>query len=253
MTDPYHGPMDQPRQRAGRGSGSSPGLRVAPQPTPTSCGPTCLHGVYRSLGLEVSLDELIREIPSVSGGGTLAVLLGIDALSRGFEARLYSCNLRVLDPTWFPSKRALLLEKLAASRRVRAHPKERHELGALHRFVDRGGELRMEPLTRELLRRHLCHHEPVLTGLSSTFLYRDPRQDPETGEPDDLGGKSEGHFVVLSEYDRATKLVTVHDPWPHTPFEDPHRYHVHIDRLISAILLGVLTFDANLLVLRSRP
>ena len=227
-------------------------LVVEPQPTETSCGPTCLRGVYQWLGLDIPLDELIRTVPSVSGGGTLAVMLGIDALRRGFKARLYSCNVRVLDPSWFPTKREALLAKLAASHDRRRKPKEREELKALHTFLTLGGDLRMEPLTRDLIRRHLRDKQPVLTGLSATFLYRDPRTDPETGKPDDLGGAPDGHFVVLSAYAPAEKRVMVHDPWPHSPFEDPHRYEVHIDRLINAILLGVLTYDANLLVISPR-
>lgn len=229
---------------------SAPPIRVEPQPNDSSCGPTCLQAVYRHFGVEVPLGELIAGIPSVPGGGTLAVMLGIDALRRGFRALLQTCNLRVLDPTWFPAKPAALAARIDASLVVRRHRKERQELHALREFIDLGGEVRMEPLTRELLRSHLGSRHPVLTGLSATFLYRDQRVNPETNQYDDLGGDPQGHFVVLSEYDRATKQVTVHDPWPDSPFADPHRYHVHIDRLTNAILLGVLTFDANLLVIR---
>jgi hypothetical protein len=228
-------------------------LRVEPQPTDSSCGPTCLQAVYRHFGLEVDLDELIRRIPSVPGGGTLAVMLGIDALHRGFGAVLQTCNLRVLDPTWFPTKPAALAERITASLAVRRHRKERQELQALHEFITLGGEVRMEPLTRERLRQQLLGGRPVLTGLSATFLYRDQRVNPQTNQYDDLGGEPQGHFVVLAGYDRPTKQVTVHDPWPGSPFADPHRYLVHIDRLINAILLGVLTFDANLLVIQPEP
>jgi hypothetical protein len=223
------------------------------QPTPTSCGPTCLHGIYRYFGLEVPLETLIAAVPSVVGGGTLAVLLGIDALRRGFRVELHTCSLRVLDPTWFPARRRVLAEKLAASLAVRRHRKERQELRALLEFVELGGELRMEPLTRAVLRQPLVEGVPLLSGLSATFLYRDMRINPETDEDDEFGGEPQGHFVVLSAYDRATKEVMVHDPWPDSPFDDPHRYRVHIDRLINAILLGVLTFDANLLVIEPAP
>ncbi len=228
-------------------------LVVEPQPTETSCGPTCLRGVYQWFGLDVPLDDLIEAVPSVTGGGTLAVMLGIDALRRGFQARLYSCNLRVLDPSWFPGKRDAILAKLAASHERRRKPKEREELRALHTFITLGGDLRMEPLSRDLLRGHLRENQPVLTGLSASFLYRDRRTHPETGEPDDLAGSPEGHFVVLSGYDPVGRKVLVGDPWPHSPFEDPHRYEVPIDRLLNAILLGVLTSDAKLLVLSAKP
>jgi hypothetical protein len=36
------------------------------------------------------------------------------------------------------------------------------------------------------------------------------------------------------------------------PVAAGHRYHVRVDRLINAILLGIVTYDANLLVIQPR-
>ncbi|MEZ5300623.1 MAG: hypothetical protein R3F11_08185 [Verrucomicrobiales bacterium] len=229
---------------------------INPQPTATSCGPTCLHAVYHFFGLDLTVASLMRAVPTVAGGGTIAVWLGVDALRRGFRARLYTCNLRVLDPTWFPPEpgkppdRALLRAKIAAATKARRRPKERGELKALAEFLDLGGDLRMEPLSPSLLRRFLRAGLPIIAGLSCTFLYGDPRVLPETGADDDLRGEPEGHFVVVTQDPSGDrKAVTVHDPSPESPFDDPHCYDVGMDRLINAILLGVLTFDANILVL----
>lgn len=207
-----------------------------------------MHGIYRWFDHEISIEDLIAAIPFLPEGGTLAVHLGLDALARGYRVELYSCNLRVLDPSWFPGTPESLMEKLQASRKVRRSTKERFELEALERFVQAGGNLMMEALTRNLLRKHLRKGEPMLTGLSATFLYGEKREVSATGEPDDLGGKSEGHFVLLHGYDHAARKVTVHDPYPHIPVDENNCYSAHIDRLINAILLGVLTHDANILV-----
>jgi hypothetical protein len=222
---------------------------ISRQKTPTSCGPTCLNAVYAWFERPVAVERLIEEIPSLPDGGTYAVYLGIDALRRGYKALIHSWNLHLLDPSWFPPKKEVLLEKLSSSRAYRKGKKERKALEALETYIELGGEISMEPLTRELLRRHLIKGRPVLTGLSSTFLYQQVRQIPSTGEDNDLEGEPEGHFVVCHGYNRAEKKVTVHDPYPNTPFPTQHRYEVHIDRLINAILLGVLTYDANLLVI----
>lgn len=226
-------------------------FQVKRQPSPTTCGQTCLHAIYDWYDKEVTLEQVVEAVPTLHEGGTLAVHLGLDALTRGYKSKLYSCNLRVLDPTWFPSKRNLLIEKLADSRQVRTNKKEKIELEALEAFVRHGGKLTMEALTRNLLRKHLKRKEPLLTGLSSTFLYGDKREIPDTGKPDDLAGKPEGHFVVLHGFDQTSNRVTVHDPYPHTPFGVDHCYPIHIDRLINAILLGVLTHDANILVIQT--
>ena len=48
---------------------------ILPQPDPTTCGPTCLHAVYRYHGDEMPLARVIAETPALEEGGTLAVLL----------------------------------------------------------------------------------------------------------------------------------------------------------------------------------
>lgn len=195
---------------------------------------------------------MIQAIPFLPEGGTFSVYLGIDAIERGFNALLYSCNLNVLDPTWFPARREELGRKLAAAHPFSKRTKQKRAIAAMEKFNQIGGEIRMEPLTRALISKHLRAGSPILTGLSSTFLYSHPRQHPLTGADDDLAGVPEGHFVVCHGYDAHSKLITVFDPYPDAPLATNHRYTVHIDRLINAILLGVLTYDATLLVISPR-
>ena len=76
-------------------------VRILPQPTETTCGPTCLHAVYRFYNDRISLTKLVDEIPYLEEGGTLAVMLGTHALKRGYRAKIYTYNLHMFDPTWF--------------------------------------------------------------------------------------------------------------------------------------------------------
>ena len=48
-------------------------VRPLPQPDDASCGPTCLHAVYRYFGEDVPLGRLRAAIPELPDGGTLAV------------------------------------------------------------------------------------------------------------------------------------------------------------------------------------
>jgi hypothetical protein len=75
-------------------------IRILAQPDDSTCGPTALHAVYASFGLDLPLEQVIDEVHFLEDGGTLAVFLGIHALKRGFHARIHSYNLRVFDPTW---------------------------------------------------------------------------------------------------------------------------------------------------------
>lgn len=222
---------------------------IRPQPTDTSCGPTCLQAIYAFYGDAVELDRLIAEIPSVEGGGTLAVMLGTHALRRGYDVTLYSCNLRVFDPSWFHPAPQDLQDKLR--RQVACRTGKRQEATQAYlEFVEQGGDVRFEDVTSTLIERYLTRETPILTGLSATFLYRSPREIPETGEDDDIRGEPLGHFVVLHGWHPDTQTVLVADPYLANPLSDDHCYEVPVSRLLNAILLGVLTYDGNLLVIR---
>ena len=117
-------------------------------------------------------------------------------------------------------------------------------------FLRLGGRLAMEDLTPELLRRWFRRGRPVLTGLSATFLYRTAREvGEETLEEDDVRGVPTGHFVVLCGWDNEGRSVCVADPLEDNPRSPERVYWLPVERVINAILLGVLTYDANLLVL----
>jgi hypothetical protein len=66
---------------------------------------------------------------------------------------------------------------------------------------------------------------------------------------DDIRGLPTGHFVVLSGYKLNNRTVRVADPYSSNPKYSKHYYDVKVDRLVNSILLGILTYDANLLVL----
>jgi hypothetical protein len=219
------------------------------QPTDTSCGPTCLQAVYGYFGDRVPLARLIEEIPSIEGGGTLAVMLGVHALRRGYRAMLFTYNLKIFDPSWFHPQPADLAMKLRQQLKVRSG-KRRSATHACLEFVEAGGRVRFEDLTGGLIRRYLRRGVPILTGLSATFLYRSPREMPETNRDDDVRGEPMGHFVVLLGYNQAEQTVRVADPYEANPLSSNRIYDVPMDRLINAILLGVLTYDGNLLIIR---
>ena len=60
-------------------------LAIDRQPDYTTCGPTSLHAVYRFLGDDISLSQVIAQTPKNPGGGTLNVHLAVHALRRGYK------------------------------------------------------------------------------------------------------------------------------------------------------------------------
>jgi hypothetical protein len=228
-------------------------LEMLPQPDDTTCGPTCLHAVYRYLGYEVPLDELIHKVPRLKTGGTLGVMLGRDALRRGFRVTMYTYNLLVFDPTWFSGEPVDLAEKLAAQARAKRSAKLKLVSRAYIDFLRMGGEIRFENLRGGLIRRHLNEGRPIITGLSSTYLYQAMREYGPEDVEDDIRGQPAGHFVVLCGYDRKAREVLVADPLETNPHSPTRRYSIDINRVLSSILLGVLTYDANLLIIDKAP
>jgi len=219
------------------------------QPDNYTCGPTCLNAIYRYFKDEIPLEETIAQTPRIENGGTLAVLLACHALDRGYRARVYSYNVQVFDPTWFHLDREQLIEKLKLEHEQNPDRRIQSTTLAYIEFLKRGGELRFEDLSKALLRKYLDRSIPILTGLSATYLYRYPREREPSMESDDIRGTPSGHFVVLLGYDRGKREVLLADPHIPNPVSETSIYHVDIDRVICSILLGIVTHDANLLIL----
>ncbi|BCR06947.1 hypothetical protein DESUT3_40160 [Desulfuromonas versatilis] len=225
-------------------------LQILPQPDETTCGPTCLHAVYRYFNDEMPLDRVIAEVPMLQEGGTLAVLLGCHALRRGYRATIYSYKLQLFDPTWMHLDPQALQERLEAQMRFKEDAKLHLASKAYIEFLGRGGKLRFEDLNPALIRRYLNRAVPIITGLSATYLYRSAREYGPNCDYDDIRGVPSGHFVVLRGYDRAERRVLVADPLIPNPVAETQKYAVNIERVICSILLGVLTYDANLLIIQ---
>lgn len=226
-------------------------VSILPQPTESTCGPTCLQAVYSHFGYKEKLSKLVEEVPETETGGTFSVLLALHALNREFDTTIFSYNLRTFDPTW----QRLPLESIAEKLEQRLHRirslKARANLAAYIEYLNKGGSLRFDELTPKLLKKILKTQGPIIAGLSSTHLYRDTRLS-KAGAPDDVYGDPEGHFIVISHWDKTQKSFIVADPYRKNPVSKRQIYRVDPNRLINAIMLGIVTYDANLLVITPR-
>jgi hypothetical protein len=244
-----------PKQRKPAARPAVPGLGfvVEQQPDDVTCGPACLHGIYRHYGDAIPLARVIAEMRMLDRGGTLDVFLANHALERGYAVTLYTYNLEIFDPTWFELSNEELRDRLKAQAEVK---KKWRRLQAATRgydeFLRLGGKVRLRDLEPALLRSFLKRGIPVITGLSATYLYRSMRDVPDTNVDDDVRGEPVGHFVVLTGYRRVTREVLIADPLWENPLVGSRYYAVNAHRLIGAILLGAVTYDANLLVIEPK-
>jgi hypothetical protein len=238
-------------QRAARPALPGHGFVVEQQPDDVTCGPACLHGIYRHYGDEVPLERVIADTHTLDRGGTLDVFLANHALKRGYDATILTYNLDIFDPTWFELPNEEIRVRLAAQAKVKPWRRLQAATRGYDEFLKLGGTLKLVDLEPSLLRRYVSRG-PVITGLSATYLYRAVRDIPETNQDDDVRGEPVGHFVVLTGQRRDTREILIADPLAGNPLVRSRYYAVQVQRLIGAILLGVMTYDANLLFIEPK-
>ncbi|WP_277479669.1 peptidase-C39 like family protein [Catalinimonas alkaloidigena] len=227
-------------------------VNIKPQPDDVTCGPTCLHALYNYYQDHLDMEVVIGEVQQLKSGGTLAVYLGIHALQRGYQATIYTYNLHIFDPTWFTENTQLHV-KLRQQASVKRQLRIKLATDAYVQFLSLGGKILYEELTPRLLKKYLVKQIPILTGLSATYLYQCAREIAETNQYHDIKGEPSGHFVLIKGYDRDSRMVHISDPLnPNPVAKTEQHYQVPIDRLINAILLGIVTYDANLLIIQPK-
>lgn len=208
-----------------------------------------MPALYQYYEKPFTLDSVIKDVDQFEEGGTIGVLLANDALTKGFKATIYSYNLQIFDPTWFGLNRQMMIEKLKAQLSKKHSEKLKIASEAYIRFLELGGRLKFEDLRSVIIRRYLKMNQPVIAGLSATYLYKSMREFGTDLDCDDLRGEPTGHFVVLHGYDKETRQVYIADPIKSNPTGNGTFYRMSIDRVINAILLGIVTHDANLIII----
>jgi hypothetical protein len=222
---------------------------IKKQPDESTCGPTCLHSLYEYYHDSISLQQVIDEVAQFEGGGTAGTFLAIHALKRGYQATIYSYNLQVFDPSWFNSDSTFIIEKLQQQIAAKRSIKLQKVCQGYIEFLTLGGKLCFEDLRTSILRRHLKRDQPIIAGLSATYLYQSMREYGPNSEYDDIRGVPAGHFVLLSGYDKETREIGIADPIQQNPLGKGQIYNLNINRVLNAILLGIITYDANLIIL----
>jgi hypothetical protein len=227
-------------------------LKIKAQPTESSCGSTCLQAVYTYYHDPVEIEDIMAGITELKTGGVLGANLGVHALERGYHAIIYTHNLRVFDPTWFRLSREQLLSKLEQQMAAGKNEKVTLASELYHEFISKGGEVRLETLSPLFLRDLLARHGPLITGLSATYLYRSKREYGPACDYDDVRGEPQGHFVVISGISQNGQTALIADPHEHNPVAEGQNYSVSTIELINSILIGVITYDANIILIQPK-
>ncbi len=233
-------------------------LTIDPQPDDETCGPTCLRAIYNYYGKDLDLKPIVQEIDRSLSGGTLAPMLGKHALKLGFSSTLHVNNISIFDPSWFQknqSPQEELVSKLVLQNQYKKNPSTAQASKAYQRYLELGGQIRHDTINLPLMQYYFQRQIPLLVGLSATYLYSSPREHyTEQGVSlfDDIRGTPCGHFVILYGYDEKENRIFVADPNKKNRISSTNYYKIDVTHLINAIMLGVLTYDSDLLVIHPK-
>ncbi len=215
---------------------------VPQQPDDESCGITCLQAVYEHYGFETSAEALQHQVVHWrKTGGTVGVNLGRHALAHGFSAEIYTYNIKVFDPTWRDLPRDEIRAKLKLRQRRIRSSRQKKEIGFYLDFIKHGGVVRFDDLDEALFRRLFASKQPVICGLSATYLYQSIRELPNNQENDVIGNPV-GHFVVVSAYDAEKHEVQIHDPLRQHPLSATGTYSLPLPEIQQRGDAGILTY-----------
>lgn len=229
------------------------GFDIQAQPDEVTCGPTCLHALYGYYGDDIALKEVIQGVKQLKAGGTLAVMLGNHALNRGYKAHIYTYNLNVFDPTWFKESSKKMVTFLHQQMKFKYKRRKLQVASRAYiKFLESGGKIHYSELDDNLIKSYLKRGVPILTGLSATYLYGTAREIPQFDIYDSIKGEPAGHFVVITGYDEEKNCVYVADPMEPNPLGKGQVYNVDFTRLLNSIMLGIVTYDANLLIVEPK-
>lgn len=225
-------------------------VTVSKQPDDESCGITCLQAIYNHYGVETTLEDLKSRIEHWQTGGTVSVNLARNALGMGFAAEIYTYNVKIFDPTWKGLDAKELERKLKQRQRKIRSKKQKKVIGFYLDFLRKGGTLRFDDLDEALFDRLFgdARPKPIICGLSATYLYQTSRETADNVE-DDIVGQPVGHFVVVSGWDSRSRTVTISDPLRKNPISETGIYRLPFTKFSNAVMLGILTYDENLLVI----
>lgn len=226
---------------------------IMAQPDEVTCGPTSLQALYRYYNDDIPLKSVIKEVKHLKNGGTLAVMLGNHALKRGYKAQIYTYNLNIFDPSWFKHPQKKIIGFLKEQMEFKYRRKKLQVASQAYiKFLESGGEIKYADLDEELIKGYLKRSVPILCGLSATYLYGTAREIPQFDIYDSIKGEPSGHFVVVTGYDEDRNRVSIADPMEPNPLGKGQVYSVPFVRLINSIMLGIVTYDANLLIIEPK-
>ena len=214
------------------------------QPDNITCGPTSFRMVLNYYGHPISHEETMKHFTIFPGIGVLDPHIAMAAMDLGFKVKTISFNYRVIHPSWTKLPREKLLEKLRAYLPRITNYKDSVSAAGYIRYLERGGTIEFQPMSRKLIVRYLQKGIPVIAALDMEYLYAG------TVNWSEFKPEHATHFVVIYGYDADRDAFQIADPWYEITIpNEKGMYSVSADRLMTAVLLGFQVNDGDLIII----
>lgn len=181
--------------------------------------------------------------------GTITQHLATWCLSQGFVVTMYSSDFQILDTSWKGLAASELVEKLNAIKGHRDVPVLGKDFSEMYiasyvDFIQKGGELRVEPFITTPLLDELLAEGPLFVSVCMNVFYGLGRRVSNAGlrvdKVDDVAGDLSNHSIVVhGKNDEGDYMIA--DPWKTEGF-----YTVSPEKLVLGIQAAQLECD-NLL------
>jgi len=173
------------------------------------CSLWCLKMVYEYHGLHRDVSQILAEVQRIPTGVYIQEV-GRHALANGFAATLTTRDTARLPLVYERQSRDEILvdlrQRLSADE---VSEKQAAYLGGMIRFLEAGGELRLQvPTLADPIRRDLADGNPVICSIDMKSLYGGEGIDAHWPAAYRVG--QVGHYVVVSGLDE--DMVTLNDP-----------------------------------------
>lgn len=228
-------------------------LNILPQINHQLSGAETLRGIYAYYGEDISMDDLVVSTTRFSNRRLRPLALAIDALERGYAVTVHCCDTRIFDLSWMGLVSSELKEKLEYHKSKADSVHLTQTFDAYIQILEKGGTIDLSEINRAVIRKAVELKAPIIAAVSATHLFHSKREYLDSKDRpvlDDAKGKTAGHLVAVTAW--VGKEITLHDPYLANPITGKAKYKVYISRLMRSILLGVLSYDAQMVVITKK-
>lgn len=212
-----------------------PSEHVFQQPDDSNCGPSTLEMVYRFKGIDRDVPQILKDFHfGPKGELTYPPQLARDLQRNGVKTNLLISSPSVVSPAWSEWNNDQLIDALKDW--VTLNPEhEKHVLG-LHTlfYLQEGGSIDIHSYAADDWKQMLDRKSLLIVGVDEVWLWGHRFKEFES-EIDDMKGKSDGHFVLVTGY--TDNRFSVLDPYPTGLKNRNGQYEVEQSQLINASLL----------------